>query len=448
MEFDAATEPRVTRCHMLRMYPTPRQHAWLMRWFKDTRTTYNLAMGRVLERKLHKLHPSELKLSELEKEFQRDLVSKKGVNDHLAPRHHTLLRTPKVPRQQAVKSVLAVLKGHHTRVLKQEKLHKLYPNARAFKGEIKFNPGLKSKKIKFAHDSFCVESVSLNVTADDTVSFYKNHKVHKSGDYLFRSIRTQKGMRKLPAAATEQDFKVHYRHGKLYLILPERQRPKVRVRVPDGGEAVAAIDPGVRTAFTVYSPEGSVVELGTNTCRVLDKLRRRIDRTKSELGRVGNAVEVERILLCSDRKEKKQQRQRLRRARNAYHDAEDKAKRVVRDFHYKASHYLLQRFHTIILPNTSSYKWREGRKLHASTKQRTMMLRHGKFAERLVQTATQYQGSRILRGSEAYTSKQCGACGVINDKLGASKVFTCHSCGATGDRDIHAARNILLRFLS
>jgi ribosomal protein L37AE/L43A len=58
-----------------------------------------------------------------------------------------------------------------------------------------------------------------------------------------------------------------------------------------------------------------------------------------------------------------------------------------------------------------------------------MILRHGKFAERLVQTATQYEGSKVLRGSEAYTSKQCGACGALNDKLGGSKVFTCRSCG-------------------
>jgi transposase len=443
-ELDAVMEPRVTRCHMLRMYPTPRQHAWLMRWFKDTRTTYNLAMGRVVERKLHTLRPDQLKLGTLEKEFQSSLVTVNGIKGNLAPRHHKLLRTPKVLRQQAVKAVIAVLKAHHTRVLKQVKLHKQYPDALAFQGPIKFNPGLKSKKIKFAHDSFCVEAKSLTVTSDSTVSLYRNKKPYNGGDYLFRSIRTQKGLLKLPAAATAQDFKVHYRHGKLYFILPERQIPKVRVRVPEGGEAVAAVDPGVRTAFTVYSPQGSVVELGTNSYQVVDRLRNRIERAKVKLWCVVQRAEETRD---GDRKQKKRQRQRLRRARNAYHESEDKAKRVVRDFHYKSAHYLLQRYQTILLPRTSSHKWREGRKLHASTKQRSMMLRHGKFAERLVQTATQYAGSKVLRGSEAYTSKQCGACGVINDKLGGSKVFTCRSCGAIGDRDIHAARNILLRFL-
>jgi putative transposase len=70
----------------------------------------------------------------------------------------------------------------------------------------------------------------------------------------------------------------------------------------------------------------------------------------------------------------------------------------------------------------------------------------GAFGARLVQTATWYPGSRILRGSEAYTSKQCGRCGTLNDKLAGSEVFKCSACDAVADRDVHAARNILLRF--
>jgi hypothetical protein len=50
---------------------------------------------------------------------------------------------------------------------------------------------------------------------------------------------------------------------------------------------------------------------------------------------------------CLDRKLKRNQRRRLRHARQKYHRAEDKAKRVIRDFHYKTAHYLLQRFDMI-----------------------------------------------------------------------------------------------------
>jgi transposase len=47
-----------------------------------------------------------------------------------------------------------------------------------------------------------------------------------------------------------------------------------------------------------------------------------------------------------------------------------------------------------------------------------------------------------MTGSEAYTSKQCGKCGFLNDKLGASEIFRCRRCKVGADRV--AARNILL----
>ncbi len=55
---------------------------------------------------------------------------------------------------------------------------------------------------------------------------------------------------------------------------------------------------------------------------------------------------------------------------------------------------------------------------------------------------------QYLTGSEAYTSKQCGMCGALNDNLGASELFKCSAaCGFRADRDVHAARKICLRYL-
>ena len=84
-ELDNQIIPNVMRCKLVRMFPTPRQHAWLMRWMNDTRTTYNLAMDRVLKRKLHML--DKLDTAALEKELQSTLVAKAGLSQ-LAPRHH------------------------------------------------------------------------------------------------------------------------------------------------------------------------------------------------------------------------------------------------------------------------------------------------------------------------------------------------------------------------
>ena len=59
----------------------------------------------------------------------------------------------------------------------------------------------------------------------------------------------------------------------------------------------------------------------------------------------------------------------------------------------------------------------------------------------------------MIECDESYTSKTCGYCGVINDKLGSSKEFkckanTCPQKHLSSDRDIHAARSILLRYLT
>ena len=56
---------------------------------------------------------------------------------------------------------------------------------------------------------------------------------------------------------------------------------------------------------------------------------------------------------------------------------------------------------------------------------------------------------RVVEVGEAYTSKTCGRCGTLNHQLGGKKVFCCPApgCGNISDRDRHAARNILLRYL-
>jgi putative transposase len=57
-------------------------------------------------------------------------------------------------------------------------------------------------------------------------------------------------------------------------------------------------------------------------------------------------------------------------------------------------------------------------------------------------------GSIVVDLSEAYTSKTCGNCGHIHQKLGGSKVFKCPNCQTVIERDWNGARNILLRALS
>ena len=57
---------------------------------------------------------------------------------------------------------------------------------------------------------------------------------------------------------------------------------------------------------------------------------------------------------------------------------------------------------------------------------------------------------QVIECYEDYTSKTCGQCGVLNETLGGQEVFSCpqERCGYVAGRDISAARNILLRYLT
>ena len=76
-------------------------------------------------------------------------------------------------------------------------------------------------------------------------------------------------------------------------------------------------------------------------------------------------------------------------------------------------------------------------------------LSHYKFRQRLLNKSREYPWCTVSIVNEAYTSKTCGRCGVINEKLGGNEIFKCINlnCGLVADRDIHAARNILLRYM-
>ena len=64
-----------------------------------------------------------------------------------------------------------------------------------------------------------------------------------------------------------------------------------------------------------------------------------------------------------------------------------------------------------------------------------------------------YSDCKEIECDKSYTYKIGGYCDVIKDKLGGSKVFkykqqNCQQKSIGSDRDIHTARNFLLRYLT
>ena len=75
-----------------------------------------------------------------------------------------------------------------------------------------------------------------------------------------------------------------------------------------------------------------------------------------------------------------------------------------------------------------------------------LQMKHYRFKEKMHYKCKE-KGVRLDICGEEYTTKTCGACGKIKE-MGGAKTYECDRCGLKIDRDINAARNILLKRLN
>ena len=98
--------------------------------------------------------------NEMKSLLQKMFVSVESIGKHKT--WHILLRTPKVPRQQAVYGIVAQLAAQRTKLEKHVELAKKYPNARCFKKHVKFSPKFKSKR-GWNNDAIAIEKKSFHM---------------------------------------------------------------------------------------------------------------------------------------------------------------------------------------------------------------------------------------------------------------------------------------------
>jgi hypothetical protein len=393
---DAKRPQTVDRSQMVELSPTPRQHQYMKEWFKDARWTYNRALQFVIE---HRWHHSTNTVSITTMESV--LISRYVTASGLQGRELLRTRTPKVIRQQAVKSLLAAIKCFRTRLKKQAFKIKHNPNNLKLRQPIRFNPKFKHRSL--THDTIRIEHRSLKVLDENTCSIYRDWKPinlsttvlddalgpwrERQSDMVkqttpFSSIRTRCAV--LRPKMMGRDFGIHLSFGKIYLLFSHSTVVETQIYEEHLSDVVA-IDPGVRRFATTYSPAGDVTIYGSNTTQVVNKLIRRIDRNKQYqstarmrlMGLKDLDTEYQHyghIFSRGDRRAKKHLRTKLWSTRKNYHRSKRKAQNVIRNFHYNVAHDLLRRNRTVIYPTTSSHQWVRGKGLHQSVKRRAQML--------------------------------------------------------------------------
>ncbi len=178
---------------------------------------------------------------------------------------------------------------------------------------------------------------------------------------------------------------------------------------------MVALDPGVRTFQTYYSPS-SCGEIGAKCIGRIYRLCQHLDNLMSrKLWKPAAKVRV-------------------------------KIKNLVSELHFQAANFLTKNFSTILIPafETSQMVSKKAtRKIRTKTARAMMTCSHYQFQQRLINKALE-NGCEVVVVTEEYTSKTASWTGEIIN-IGSRKTIT--SNGVTLDRDINGARGIFLKAL-
>jgi transposase len=196
------------------------------------------------------------------------------------------------------------------------------------------------------------------------------------------------------------------------------------------------LDPGKRTFLTGYINEVGCGDVDVELNRRLLSLRRRLLRIDQILAGRGSHRGPDKMPTGALRRRVVLRRRAI----------EGRIANIVDDAHWKIAHWLCRTADDIVLGKFHIPSIIRGG-IAASTKWVLLRQRHCLFRQRLLHVCGQYSGVEMHLQNEAYTSKTCTNCGLLNEGLGASKVFECPHCGKKFDRDGNAARNIMLRWL-
>ena len=366
---------------------TLEQKKILKQWFGSVRHTYNWALSCI------KKKPTEYKAN------NHIWLRKRFVNACNIPKTKKfLLEVPKSIRDTAITDLAEAYKSNYA-------IRKKNPN--------------HTFDLKFRKKT---DTQSLTITSESIKKWdHEKHEFSMFPTFLKDKIKIY--AKKTVPDKVSYDCKITMdRLGDFSFVLVYHEEP---CENQTGLENKwCAIDPGVRSLWTIYSPEPGIAY------KVGDKDISRVYRLCKHLD----------VLISKKTKN-------ARRKEKAINKARKRIKDLVTEVHCKTVHFLLKNFNKIIIPpfEVSNMVKRANRKINSKTVRQMLCWRHYGLKERLKNAACKYTNVDVYVRDEHYTSKTCTHCRSIHPNLGGAKVYRCRNCGLVTDRDCNGSRNIFIK---
>ncbi len=385
----------------IKVYPTPEQKNILKNWFGTSRYIYNKILNKI-ENENHKKNFQELRNKFITKETSYkkclgcnkiyktnkknfkccenfDMQINKKENKEINEWEYN---TPKEIRAHSIKDLIKAYKVAFINK-KNGNIQKFKMNYRK-KNQVN-SIVIQKSSIKYVNGYFDVYPKTLGKLKVGKRSNKKDYNI-------------------------ENDTRMLYNGKDYYICILQKYEKKEYKDRKD----LVALDPGLRTFITGYSPQ-ETFKISRDK-ELLEKYRKKLDKLIS-----------------------------LRKGKKYIIKWRDKIKNFVDDLHWKAISYLTKNYKIILLPTFESQKMLgNNKKVNRDFNE----FKHYKFKMRLLDKSKEIKNTKVLLVGEEYTSKTCSKCGYIKYDLKNSKIFKCNRCSLKIDRDINGSRNIFNKNVS
>jgi len=379
---------KVIRTRKVKLNPTKEQKLLLRKFADGARYSYNVAIS-AINNKTHNANKIELQNALV------SLKSRNGEYNSFFQKRRWLLATPKVIRHQAVFEAAKNFKTAFTNLKNKNITHfKITFKTKKHQQQNGFSLGI-GKYLKHKDGVLTVLPRTLG-------------QIRYFGSIPFEDVPDAE-------CRIQRDP-----YGDHWLLIPMYKTTGTQTPKP-----IVAIDPGVRTPFACFGTDGGSKSLGEDMNAKLVDIRTRV------------SIVDRRISKCQDnilKRKLKEHRRKLFRHHQRVRDT----------YHWEIINHITDESSGVLLPPFETK--RVSGMLKAKTNRSMLGISHFTFRMRM-KGKCEERGLLYAEPTEEYTSKTCGACGQVNYLLGSKKTFECF-CGNVCDRDIHAARNILLKWLS
>jgi putative transposase len=395
----------VTKTLRVKLYPDSEQKRKLLTWLDHARFTYNLSLEKLNEN------------NKLEyKELCREIVSAKH---YFCPECNEKTGRVKYCKKCETKTIQKINESFNRELsetpkhIRSSMVKNLYTNFKTNFKKLKnktithFQMQFKSRK-KLRSDSIELDKkfVKINITNAEVKLYSMKVKLQK---------KEKKSKFYLPDIKFEDPkINYNYRTKEFYLCLPCEDYTDYCFRT----KKTIALDPGVKTFLTGYdSSNGNSIQFN-NRIELLERLKKKISSMQS---RQVNKQKIQK---------------HYRRITN-----------IINDTHWRFVTYLTRNYDEIILPHFESQEMKK-ENCHSFNEKLLNFNRFYQFSQKL-EWKCRYLNKTLTRMNESFTTKTCGSCGKLNEKMTIrNRIFNCvdESCQMQNiDRDYHAARNIFLK---